>query len=456
MTGNAHIPFVTSCSYPRRAGNAVRPLIDGVPAYRRIAEAVRAARHSVWLTVTFFAPDFQMPDGRGSLFDVLDDAVGRGLDVRVIFWRPNQESIGFGQTFAGSPEQRGMLEARGSRFRIRWDRAHGPYCQHQKSWLIDAGHASETAFVGGMNLTAKAMGSPGHASEGERHDVCVEIAGPAATDVHHNFVQRWNEASERAELDGTWGHDGDDGLNFPARPSASRGESLVQMQRMVHPGRYGDTHPSPESHAYDIAGGEQSILSQYLQAIGAAQRSIYIENQAIPIPEVATALEEALQRGVDVVLLVPADPGEYVRAARQNGQRKPLFDALAALGRRENFALAGLAAPDAQGRRSAIYVHSKIMLVDDAWATIGSCNLHAYSLGGHTEMNASIWDPEVARALRHELLAEHLDRDTAGIGDRAALRLYREIARENRRRYEANDCKWQGLAFSLDPASYGA
>ena len=96
------------------------------------------------------------------------------------------------------------------------------------------------------------------------------------------------------------------------------------------------------------------------------------------------------------------------------------------------------------------------MLVDDAWATIGSCNLHQNSLTGHSEMNASIWDPAVVRALRCELLAEHLGRDTAGIDDRTALRLYREIARQNRRRRDANDFNWQGLAFRLDPATYGA
>jgi cardiolipin synthase len=455
MTGNPHIPFVAACSYPPRAGNAVRPLVDGVPAFRRIAEAVAASQHSVWLTVAFFAPDFRMPDGGGPLFDVLDRAAERGLDVRVLFWRPNPESIGYGRTFPGSPEDRKMLEARGSRFRIRWDRAHGPYCQHQKSWLIDAGQPSEIAFVGGMNVTAKAMGSPGHTAEGERHDVAVEIRGPSGTDVHHNFVQRWNEASERLAADGTWGHDGNDGLSFPARASVPRGESIVQIQRMVHPGRYGDSHPSPESLAHDIGGGERSILAQYLQAIGDARSSIYIENQAIPVPEVATALETVLKRGVAVVALVPADPEGHVRAARQNPQRKALFDGLAALGRYENFALAGIAGLDAQGRRSNIYVHSKIMLVDDTWVTIGSCNLHANSLSGHTEMNAAIWDPPVVRALRCELLAEHLGRDTAGIDDRSALRLYRQIARENRRRRDANDGKWQGLAFSLEPATYG-
>jgi phosphatidylserine/phosphatidylglycerophosphate/cardiolipin synthase-like enzyme len=272
MTGGvqSHIPAVASCSYPARAGNAVRPLVDGVPAYRRICEAVMAARHSVWLTVTFFAPEFQMPDGAGSLFDVLDRAVARGLDVRIMFWRPNPESVGYGRAFAGSPEECGMLATRGSRFRIRWDRAHGPYCQHQKNWVIDAGQASETAFVGGMNMTTRA-GSPGHAAEGEWHDVYVEVAGPSATDVHHNFVQRWNEASERTAVDGTWGHDGDDELSFPARLSDPRGNSVVQIQRTVHAGRYGDAHPSPDSRPFDIAGGERSILAQYHQAIAAAR-----------------------------------------------------------------------------------------------------------------------------------------------------------------------------------------
>jgi cardiolipin synthase A/B len=455
MTGNIHIPFVTACSYPPRAGNAVRPLLDGVPTFRRIAEAVGTARHSIWLTVAFFAPDFLMPDGGGSVFDMLDRAVERGLDVRVIFWRPNAESSGYGRTFAGSPEQRAMLAARGSRFRIRWDRAHGPYCQHQKSWLIDAGQPTETAFVGGTNLTDEALGSPGHATEGERHDVYVEIAGPSATDVHHNFVQRWNEASERKAADGSWGHDDADGLHFPVRPSDRRGNSRVQIQRMVRAGRYADGHPSPQGHAFDIAGGERSILAQYLQAIDAARQSIYIENQAIPVPEVAAALETALKRGVDIVALVPAAPEDHVLRARQNPQYRPLFDGLAALGRHENFALVAIAGPDSRGGRCNIYVHSKIMLVDDAWATIGSCNLHAFSLSGHTEMNASIWDPEVVRALRGELFAEHLDQDTAAIDDRLALRLYREIARENRRRRDASDFRWQALAFSLDPAAYG-
>ena len=130
------------------------------------------------------------------------------------------------------------------------------------------------------------------------------------------------------------------------------------------------------------------------------------------------------------------------------------FDGLEALGRHPHFTLAGIAGRDG-ARRRATYVHGKLMLVDDAFATIGSCNLHAYSLGGHSEMNASIWDAEMVRALRRTLLAEHLDMETAALDDRAALRLYQRIAGENRCRMQRDDHDWQGQAFALSPENYG-
>jgi cardiolipin synthase len=89
------IPPVQTASYPARPGNALRPLVDGELAFRRVCEAIEAARQSVWATVTFMWADFQMPDGRGSALDVLNRAAARGLDVRLIFWRPDPETEKF-------------------------------------------------------------------------------------------------------------------------------------------------------------------------------------------------------------------------------------------------------------------------------------------------------------------------------------------------------------------------
>ena len=206
---------------------------------------------------------------------------------------------------------------------------------------------------------------------------------------------------------------------------------------------------------YNIADGERTIFDQYLLAIGAAKEAIYIENQAIPIPPVADAIEEALKRGVEVVILVPAQPEPHVREARCDPSRRLLFDRVGSLGQYERFSLVGIAAMNGEGARRDIYVHGKIMLVDDEWATIGSCNLHSNSLSGHTEMNASIWDVTVVRPLRRELLSEHLGQDTGHLDAREALQLYRVIAQQNRRKREVGHPDWQGIAFSLDPAAYG-
>jgi cardiolipin synthase len=458
-----YIPFITGGSYPKRAGNLIRPLVDSGPAFRRICEAVESAQHSVWITVTFLARDFQMPDGRGSFFDVLDHAVERGLDVRVIFWRPNLESSGYGQAFAGTDADFEFLAARGSRFRARWDRSPRAYCQHQKSWLIDAGQPSETAFIGGINPTFSVV-EPGHVGEGQRHDIYVEVAGPSASDVHHNFVQRWNEASERNVASGVWAHgsanavasDGDESLPFPNRSSDARGNSSVQVQRNIHAGCYRNAHAAPDISPYPIANGERSITDQYLLAIKAARRSIYLENQALPVVEIARELEEALKRGVHVVLLVPGKPEGYRPEWRQRPEGKALFDQLEALGRYENFTFTAIAGPTNSGGRVYVYVHAKIMLVDDAWATIGSCNLHANSLFGHSELNAAIWDADAVRALRCQLLLEHLGEDTQHLTDSQAMQRYQHIARENAAKWQVGDFDWQGIACNLNSATYGS
>lgn len=427
----SYIPGTASGSYPARPGNRVRALVDGPEILSRIGEAIANARHSVWLTVAFYSEDFHFPDGQ-DLFDVLDRAVARGLDVRMLIWRPNPETASYPHVFGGTPQQRAWLGKRGARVKIRWDRAAAVFCQHQKSWVIDAGLPSETSFVGGLNLTGVAL---------KLHDVYVEVTGPSAVDVRHNFVERWNEASERQAPDGNWMCDAGDQLAHGDGPGDPCGTSTVQIQRMLDASRY------------PAARVERSVLEQYQRAIDGARRTIYIANQAVPVPEVARHLVAAVERGVDVVVIVPAIPERYVYDARRDPGEAFRFWGIDTLGRHDNFTLAGLAEHH-DGRRRVAYVHAKMMLVDDVWVTVGSCNLHPRSLGGHSEMNAAIWDETLARDLRCRLLARHLGVDTTAMDDRAALRLFQDIARANRARVESRTGDWQGLAFALSPETY--
>ncbi|OFX01687.1 MAG: hypothetical protein A3D94_16660 [Alphaproteobacteria bacterium RIFCSPHIGHO2_12_FULL_66_14] len=441
-----YIPGAVSGSYPIREGNRVRPLVGADTFFLRLCDAVDAARHSVWVTVAFWDRRFLFPEGRGSLLDVFDRAVARGVDVRLLVWRPNPEANHHPIMFAGTAEDRDMLRQCGTRVKIRWDRALDRYCQHQKSWVVDAGFPSETVFVGGANLTAR--------SYGHHHDLYLEVTGPSATDIHHNFVQRWNEASEREAEDGNWNCDAANRLPFPVAASPPQGASTIQVQRMLHAARYFDGHPSPDGRPFDVARGERSIVEQYVRAIDAARRTIYLENQAIPIMEIASPLVRALERGVDVVLLVPAKPEAYVFAARNDPAERPRFEGVELLGRYPNFLLAGIAGRDAHDP-DPLYVHAKLMIVDDAWVTIGSCNLHAFSLTGHCEMNASIWDKTVARDLLCRLVSLRVGEDTAALDDRAALGLYRRVGDDNRRRMERGEAMRKGLAVTLRPERYG-
>ncbi len=451
----ASSPFVTTGAYPSRSGNQLQPWIDGEPAFRRICEAIETAQQSVWVTVTFMWPSFRMPDGRGAALDVLECAARRGIDVRIIFWRPDDETAKHRRNaFWGAAEHFDALSQHHPHVNIRWDRAHPGYCQHQKTWLIDANLDTATSFVGGINLNPHSLVVPGHRGEGQNHDVYIELAGPAVADVHHNFVQRWNEASERHGGDGRWGRGSEDDLAFPDHTPPERGATHVQIQRTTHQGRYVNGHPPPSGTAFDIAAGEKTNLDQYCAAIRSARRTVYMENQYVEVADIVAALDSALARGVEVVLLLPAVP-DIALPDTVTPERRAFLDARASLAAYGNFTLAGIAGLGADGRRKPVYVHAKLMLIDDEWGTVGSSNLHHYSLVGNGELNVAFHDPVTVRAMRVELFREHLAVDTSEIDNTGALHRFRRIARENRQRHEQSDPNWQGLAFSLNAATYG-
>ena len=432
------IPAVASGSYPPRSGNLLRPLIDGAPAFGRICEAIDSAHHSVWTTVTFMWATFEMPGGRGTALQALGRAAARGVDVRLICWRPDRETEQFKpNAFWGSEDHFQQLRARGDGILVRWDRAQPGFCNHQKSWLIDAGEKTERAFIGGINLNPHSMVAPGHRGEGQNHDIYMELAGPSTVDVHHNFVQRWNEASERYLRDGLWGRHCAEDLPFPASVPDAKGDALVQIQRTAHSGRYRDGQATPGGVPFHIEAGERANFDQYRAAISYARGSIYIEHQHIEVGEIIDLLHAALRRGVEIVAVLPAE--------------QPISADLSALARYENCTLAGIAGLGGDNKRKPVWVHAKLIIVDEVWATVGSCNLHHASLFGNTELNAAFWHPDTARALRKALFKEHLDCDTFHLDDRTALRLFRKIARQNRTKFDNGETAWQGLAFNLLP-----
>jgi phosphatidylserine/phosphatidylglycerophosphate/cardiolipin synthase-like enzyme len=150
---------------------------------------------------------------------------------------------------------------------------------------------------------------------------------------------------------------------------------------------------------------------------------------------------------------VPAWPSPFTSAARKDPRSKPYFDRFGALGDYPHFLLAGIARRSSGGQREYVYVHAKAGVIDDYWATIGSCNIGARSFFGDTELNVSFVCEETARKFRADLFAEHLMLNTHSMDGVEASRRYQQIARENTAKLATQEMP-EELVFALDPKTY--
>lgn len=453
MSHSHYIPPATLGSYPVRSGNKVVPLIDGHPAFSRICEAVECAKESLWVTVAFLDIDVQMPGNRGTFFNVLEQAAVRGVDVRVLFWRLPEWDQDNHLHRTGSQGE--WFDAQDFSFKAKWDWLPKMYCHHQKSWLVDGASSNPIAFIGGINLDhGSTCAMPGH-SEPDIHDVYVEVIGPATGDVAHNFVQRWNGASESAKENGVWPNLASaDDLSYPTTQPPKAGDTPVQMGRTIRRGQGYAAVPALGTDAHQVEEGEHSILEQYVNAINAARRTIYIEDQSLASESVIRPLLNAMDRGVEVVAVVPSSPSEISLALRETRPDGSLFEIFDPLEDHDSFSFVGLHATAQNGDSHNVYVHAKIMLVDDEWTTIGSCNIADRSFYGDTELNATFWDAGITRKLRCELMQEHTGDNLEHLSDLEALLHFKQVAKTNREFKDRGE-PMKSLPFIMSTRTYG-
>jgi phosphatidylserine/phosphatidylglycerophosphate/cardiolipin synthase-like enzyme len=403
-----------TASGPRaRPGNELELIVDGAEALPAIAAAIAAARSSVWLAGWAFSPGLRLsPDGP-TLRDALAEAAAR-VEVRVLAWagaplplfRPTRR-----QVRAGLDEL-----ARGTAIRVALDDRERPlHCHHEKLVVVDG----EVAFVGGIDLTdfgGDRLDTSDHPSRGAIgwHDAAVRIRGPAVADVAEHFRLRWAEVTREAP---------------PAVPApAPAGDVEVRVVRTV-----------PERIYRRLPRGEFSILEAYLDALRAAERLVYVENQFLWSPELVAVLADRLRDPPDdrfrLVLLLPVRPNNGRDDTR--GQLGVLAEADAHAGR-----LLACTLYQRGPRPRPVYVHAKVAIVDDRWLAVGSANLNEHSLFNDTEVDVVCEDERVALAARLRLWSEHLERDPSELeGDPARIvdELWRPSAAEQLRRLRAGE-----------------
>jgi phosphatidylserine/phosphatidylglycerophosphate/cardiolipin synthase-like enzyme len=173
--------------------------------------------------------------------------------------------------------------------------------------------------------------------------------------------------------------------------------------------------------------GERSIAHAYRKVFARARRLIYIEDQYLWAPFVADLLADALQANPELhlIAIVPRYPD------KEGASRLPSL-----VGREQAITVCRQAGKDRfaiydveNNSGTPVYVHAKVVVVDDVWAMVGSDNLNRRSWTHDSELSCAVIDAKhdprpphdpaglgddariFARDLRLELWREHLDRD---------------------------------------------
>jgi len=364
------------------AGNAVDVLVDGAAALPAIAAAIRSATDHVHLGFWALEHDFALvrDDDHMTLRQLLAEAAER-VDVRLLLW-------------GGAPVPVIRPWARDARRALRdvcaGTRVHGALDStrrwsaacHEKVVVVDG----REAFVGGIDpttLQGDRFDRSGHPDAGRSgwHDVTARLRGPAVADVAAHFADRWR-ASTGEHL-------------APAPPPPPAGSSRVQILR---------TEPARGRRRPGVA--DFSGLQGHVAALRGARKLIYLESQYLRSVEVLGLLADKLRdppsADFRVVAVLPHNPQGGYDAT--HGQLRLLEQADAGSGR----FLACSLRTAAPGRRRPVYVHAKVVVVDDEWLSIGSLNLSGHALFNAVEVQLATDDARLARTTRERLWSEHL------------------------------------------------
>ena len=325
--------------------NEVRLIMSGREKFELMFEDIRNAKSSVHLEYFNFRND----SIASLLFDILREKRKQGVEVRALF-------DGFGNDSNNQPLKKHHIQSlRDDSIDIHeFDPVRFPWVNHiwprdhRKIVVID-GHI---AYTGGMNVADYYI--VGTEQVGEWRDMHCRIEGPVVNELQDIFARIWRKVTKEQ-------------LNSPKYYQGSdKGGMTV-----------GIANREPNN--------TNKIMRQlYINALDDAQDSIQIINPYFTLtPSVKKAIHRAIERGVKVDILVSAksdipltpDAVYYnVHKLMKRGANVWLY-------------LPG-------------FHHSKIMMVDGKFCTVGSTNLDARSLRFDYEVNALIVNTKITQELQ--------------------------------------------------------
>jgi phosphatidylserine/phosphatidylglycerophosphate/cardiolipin synthase-like enzyme/uncharacterized membrane protein YdjX (TVP38/TMEM64 family) len=379
-------------------------LIDGDVYFPALLQVLESARETIHVLGWELDDEVKLgvAGGGPSLSELLQERleVERRLRVRLLAWD-------FAMIYAFERGLAPLFRLRFTRHRridFRLDSTHPVGASHhQKLVVVD----DSVAFVGGIDLTQRRWDTSEHEPEDPRrrdsrgrgyppfHDVQMAVEGDAAATLGGLFRERWRRATGKrlgasTRRDGLW----------PARLEPDVENVPVAVAR-TQPGLAGQ-------------GEVREIERLHLDAIAAARRFIYLENQYFTSSAVTEALARRLSEpdGPEVVLVLPRECPGWLEQGTVGLIRRERLHRLRRAAKHHRLRVFYPRMPGAED--VAVYVHSKVLVVDDELAKVGSANLSNRSMGFDTECDVALEASEdegvtkAVRGLRERLLAEHL------------------------------------------------
>ena len=336
---------------------AVDIMTDGYSFFPELLSDIGQAKHHIHISMYIFEED-----ALGNLIaDALIDKSRQGVKVRVIYddvgcWRVPHRF--FERMREGGIEVQPFLPVHFPTFTSKVN-----YRNHRKIIVIDG----VVGYIGGMNIALRYVKGT---DEQPWRDTMLRLQGPIVYSLQRAFLVDWYFV-DRTLITNRDYYPTDvqhSTLNTPHSP-------VAQVVTSSATARY------PE------------IMQGYVRAITAARRYIYLETPYfIPNEPVLFALKTATMAGVDVRILCPRHSDarftewasrSYLRELHEAGAKVYLYE------------------PG--------FMHSKLMVIDDALVTCGSTNADFRSFENNFEANAFIYDQKMARRLKEVFLQDVRD-----------------------------------------------
>lgn len=391
-------------------------IVDAEDYFRLMQEAMLKARRRIFLIGWDFDTRIHLTHGRrwwqrpyrhghpsrlGSFIGWLVRH-RRDLDVRILKW-----SLGVVQLLRGSMLLDVLRWARHSRITFKFDTAHPVACSHhQKIAVLD----DRLAVCGGIDMTDKRWDTREHRENdpGRRavgggkympwHDATMMMEGDIAAALADLGHYRWEKAG---------------GGEFPGIEPATESLWPEQLPVQFENVEVGIARTRAE---YRDCAEIREIRALFLRHIREAKRFIYAESQYFASRAIAEAIVARVQEEnpPEIVIVHPANADGWLEQQAMDHARAELVRVIEAVDAKNRFSLWVPYIGE-----TPIYVHAKLMVVDDAILRIGSANMNNRSMGLDSECDVMIdarragnahAAPAIA-ALRHSLLAEHLGLD---------------------------------------------